>query len=69
MPKIRVYISPAALIAATILLWITSIYLGFIILPSLPLSPFGVFILFLTILTWLGAITLTTILILGIIVS
>jgi hypothetical protein len=28
-----------------------------------------VFILFLTILTWLGAITLTTILILGIIVS
>jgi len=69
MPKIRVYISPAVLIAAIILLWITSIYLGFILLPSLPLSPFGVFILFLTILTLLGAITLTTILILGIIVS
>ena len=50
MVRVRVHVMPAAFLAALIMLWAAAVYLGFFLLPSLPFSPFGVFILFLTVL-------------------
>jgi hypothetical protein len=69
MPRVRVYLSPAAFFAALILLWTVAVYLGFFVLPGLPLSPYGVFMLFLTVLAWLSAVALTVILVLASTVS
>jgi hypothetical protein len=69
MPHVRVYVSPTILFAALILLWIAAVYLGFFLLPTLPFSPYSLFILFLTIIAWLGAVTLTIKLVLVLLAS
>jgi hypothetical protein len=68
MPRVRVCLPPA-FFAVLLLLWTAAVFLGFFVLPGLPLSPYGVFMLFLTVLAWLGAVALTVILVLASIVS